>query len=179
MSEIEFRPPAADDGPRLKRFVQSVPEGEQRFFKEDFEDPDAVVAGWTANPRCSWLLAIEGEDMVGVTAALPLTGWSSHVAELRLIVAPSHRRRGLGRELARRALVSAIELGCTHVYIEVVAEQTQLVSMFQEMGFEPEALLRDFVRDTSGDPHDLLLLTHRVEDQWSRMEALGLSQAEI
>lgn len=178
MSEVGFRAPAPDDGPRLERFFRAVPEGEQRFFKEDVRDTAAVLAGWLRDPRGRWTLATDGDEIVGVTAALPHTGWSSHVAELRLIVAPSHRRRGLGRELARRALVCALELGCTHVYVEVVAEQEQLVSMFQELGFEPEALLRDFVHDRAGESHDLLLLTHRAEEQWSRMEALGLSQAE-
>ncbi len=177
MSEIQFRPPAPDDGARLTRFFQSVPPGELRFFNEDVSDPDAILDGWLQDPRTRWLLAIDGGDVAGVTGALPQAGWSSHVAELRLIVAPSHRRRGLGREMARRALVSALELGCTHVYIEVVAEQTQLVTMFQEMGFEPEALLRDFVHDSAGEPHDLLVLTHRVDEQWGRMEALGISQA--
>jgi hypothetical protein len=51
--------------------------------------------------------------------------------------------------------------------------------MFKEMGFEPEALLRDFVQDARGEAHDLLLLTHRVEDQWIRMEAMGLSEAGL
>ena len=37
--------------------------------------------------------------------------------------------------------------------------------MFQDMGFEPAALLPDFVRDGAGDFHDLMLLTHRADDQ--------------
>jgi predicted GNAT family N-acyltransferase len=156
-----------------------VPEGEQRFFKEDVRDPAAIVGGWIEDPRAQWVLALDGEEIAGMAAALPQAGWSSHVAELRVIVAPAYRARGLGRELARRALVAALELECTHVYVEVVAEQAQLVAMFQEMGFIPEALLADFVHDSAGEPHDLLLLTHRVSEQWVRMEALGLDEARV
>jgi RimJ/RimL family protein N-acetyltransferase len=179
VSDLAFRAPAPGDGARLRAFFAEVPDWEQRFLKEDVRDADALVAAWLADPRGRWILAADGEAIVGLACALPQGGWSSHVAELRVIVAPSHRGRGLGRELARRALVTALELGCTHVYVEVVAEQEQLVAMFGDMGFEPEALLRDFVRDSNGEPHDLMLLTHRAEEQWARMEALGVDEASV
>jgi hypothetical protein len=54
-------------------------------------------------------------------------------------------------------------MGCSHSFVEVVAEQEALVDMFQDMGFEPEALLVDFVRDEAGQCHDLMLLTHRTD----------------
>ena len=113
---------------------------------------------------------------LGAVAALPGRGWSSHVAELRLIVGAQHRGRGLGRTLARWGLVKALELGCTHVYVEVVAEQQALVTMFRGLGFQPEALLADFVRDGAGQPHDLMLLTHHAEDNWSALAGLGLAE---
>jgi RimJ/RimL family protein N-acetyltransferase len=176
VSDVAFRAPALDDGPRLHAFMAAVPDWEQRFLKEDVRDGDAVVAEWVQDPRGRWILAVESDTIVGLACALPQAGWSSHVAELRVIVAPSYRGRGLGRELARRALVTALDLGCTHVYVEVVAEQEQLVTMFRDLGFEPEALLRDFVRDSAGDFHDLMLLTHRAEEQWARLEALGVDE---
>ena len=74
------------------------------------------------------------------------------------------------------ALLEALELGCSHAYVEVVAEQDALVAMFQDMGFEPEALLADFVRDGTGDFHDLMLLTHRASEQWGRSQVLGLDE---
>ena len=72
--------------------------------------------------------------------------------------------------------VAALELGCTHVYVEVVAEQTALVAMFRKLGFEPEALLADFVRDGAGESHDLMLLTHHAADNWSALAGLGLAE---
>jgi ribosomal protein S18 acetylase RimI-like enzyme len=100
------------------------------------------------------------------------------VAKIEVIVAVSHRRRGVGRALARRVLVAAFVLGCTHVSVEVVAEQKALVAMFEELGFDPEALLRDFVRDSDGEFHDLMVLTHRVDDQAGIMATAGLNQPD-
>src|SRR2546422_146770 len=52
----------------------------------------------------------------------------------------------------------------------------ELVAMFQDMGFVPAALLPDFVRDSAGDFHDLMLLAHRVDDQWGLHSTLGLDE---
>ena len=93
-----------------------------------------------------------------------------------MLVSSNRRGHGVGRALARAALLEALELGCSHAYVEVVAEQEALVAMFQDMGFEPEALLADFVRDGAGEFHDLMLLTHRAGEQWSRSQVLGLDR---
>ena len=108
----------------------------------------------------------------------PGEGWSSHVAELRVLVARHARSQGLGRSLARAALVEAQQLGCTQAYVEVVAEQDALVAMFQDMGFLPEALLADFVRDSEGVFHDLMILTHKASEHWSRTHLLADDEVE-
>ena len=50
-------------------------------------------------------------------------------------------RRGLGRLLARRAVLEAVEMALTKLVVEVVADQEALIAMFRTLGFEPEALL--------------------------------------
>ena len=49
--------------------------------------------------------------------------------------------------------------------------------MFQKLGFSGEALLRDYVRDRSGELRDLILLAHSVEDESSAMATLGIDEA--
>jgi ribosomal protein S18 acetylase RimI-like enzyme len=163
----------AGDRPAWARFLADVPAGEERFFKDDVSDP-ATFTRWLHDP--GRLVAVAEADIAGAVAALPGTGWSSHVAELRLIVGGSHRGRGLGRRLARHGLAKALALGCTHVYVEVVAEQAALVAMFRTLGFQPEALLADFVRDGTGETHDLMVLTHNAADNWSALAGLGLAE---
>ncbi|MGH7819215.1 MAG: hypothetical protein ACREQ9_05535 [Candidatus Binatia bacterium] len=48
------------------------------------------------------------------------------------------------------------------------------MAMFQKLGFSAEALLRDHVRDRSGELRDLVLLAHSVDDRWSEMATLGI-----
>ena len=166
-----------EDGPAFARFASGVPDGERRFLKESMENSEDELAAMLGVPGVRRLGAIEPNgDIVGLAGAFPGSGWSSHVAELRVIVAANQRRRGIGRALAQAALIEALELDCSQAYVEVVAEQEALVSMFQDLGFEPEALLADFVRDGAGEYHDLMLLTHRADEQLSRQKVLGLNE---
>ena len=47
------------------------------------------------------------------------------------------------------------------------------VALFEDFQ-EIEALLIDHVRDLAGNVHDLVVLTHHVEQNRSEMEAIGL-----
>ena len=176
MTEIEVRPLRPSDEPGLARFRDAIPEGERRFFKQDPGSLDQLPLS-----RGRWLVAIDGAEARGASPP-PCRAAAGHLErprELAIVVAPSHRGRGLGRELARRALREAFELGCTHAYVEVVAAQEALVAMFQDLGFAPEALLADFVRDADGVQHDLMVLTHRVSDSWARMDLLGVGAGGV
>ena len=160
------------DGTALAAFLERIPEADRTFLKEDVADPE-VVAAW-ARPDDARSIALDGGAVVGYVAVIPLHGWSSHVGEVRIVVDPVHRGRGVGRALARHAVVEALGLGLEKMVVEVIADQEALIAMFRAIGFEPEALLVDHVRDRSGALRDLLVLAHSVEGQWASMAAAGI-----
>ena len=153
----------AADVEQVAEFFSAAPEGDRTFFKEDASDPD-VVASWVATDAPHRLIALADDRVVGYVAVLNGVGWSSHVGELRLVVAPDYRQRGIGRVLAQRAVVEALELGVVKLVVDVVAGQDRLFDMFTKLGFEQEGRLRRHVRSATGDTHDLLILSHFVDE---------------
>jgi ribosomal protein S18 acetylase RimI-like enzyme len=170
---MDFRPIAAGDEAALKRFFARIPDADRTFLKEDVDDPD-VVAAW-ALPSAARVIAVDDGEVVGSVAVVPLHGWSSHVGEVRLVVDPEQRGRGIGRGLARQAVIDAVDLGLAKLVVEVIADQTALIGMFQALGFEPEALLVDHVRDRTGTVRDLLVLANDVESQFASMATAGIT----
>ena len=164
---MEIRELQAGDRDAVERFVERVPEGDRTFFKEDVEAP-GVLDAWT-RPGTARAVAVEDGEVIGYVAVVPLHGWSSHVGEVRVIVDPGRRGHGIGRALARRAVLEAVELELRKMVVEVVADQEPTIAMFRSLGFDPEALLTDQVRDQSGALRDLMILAHSVEEQWSSM----------
>jgi ribosomal protein S18 acetylase RimI-like enzyme len=161
----------------LVRFFQGLPEGDLTFIEEQVTDPDVVRSWATGSGGARRWVAVDGEEVTGYVAVRPLTGWSSHVGEVRLVVSPTRRGTGLGRQLARHALVAAVGDGLAKLVVEVVAEQGAALALFTDLGFTGEALLRDQVRDREGNLRDLMVLAHHVDDTWAGMATVGLSDA--
>jgi len=171
---MEIRPIETGDGPEVSRFFARIPESDRTFLKEDLADP-RVLEHW-AQPGASRMIAIDEGEVVGSVAVVPLHGWSSHVGEVRLVVDPDHRGRGIGRALARRAVLAAVDMGLSKLVVEVISDQEALIAMFRGLGFEPEALLTDHVRDKAGQMRDLIVLANSVDDQFVAMSAAGVTE---
>jgi ribosomal protein S18 acetylase RimI-like enzyme len=162
----------------LVSFFAELPEGDRTFIREDVTDP-GVVRGWAAgSPAVDRWVAVDDDDRVlGYVAVLRLPGWSDHVGEVRLVVAPAARGSGLGRQLARHAMVHALGAGLTKLVVEVVADQAPALALFTALGFTGEALLVDHIRDRDGQLRDLMVLAHHVGETWAGMSAVGLTEA--
>lgn len=182
-------PLEASHGDALLRFFRSLSEADRTFIKEEVTD-EATVRAWTtarttarttAGPggdaRAHRWVSLDGEEVTGFVAVLPLSGWSDHVGEIRLVVAPDRRGSGLGRDLARHALVQGVEAGLTKLIVEVVADQGPALALFTGLGFSGEALLQDQIRDRDGQLRDLMVLAHHVGSTWSRMDTVGMADA--
>ena len=170
---MDVRPLEEDLVAEVEAFFARVPESDHNSFAEDVLAPGAVRA-WLGDPRGRRSVAVdEAGQVVGYVAVLPLIGWSSHVGSLRVVVDPASRGRGVGRQLARHGLLTSLDLQLGKVVVEVTVDALPAIAMFEALGFEPEALLRDHVRDRTGGLHDLVVLSHLVEGTWSGMATAG------
>jgi len=166
--DVEVRRLVADDVDAVAAFFAELPDGDRTFFKEDVSRPE-VIATWTAaavgDGRAPHrLVAVVDDRVVGYVAVFKGVAWSAHVGELRLVISPEFRQRGLGRLLAQRAVVEALELGVVKLIVDVVAGQDRLFDMFTNLGFEQEGRLRRHVRTGTGETRDLLVLSHFVDE---------------
>jgi len=171
---MDIRPIEAGDSEALSGFFERIPESDRSFLKEDVSDP-RVLVDWV-QPDTGRTIAIEDDVVVGALAVVPLVGWSSHVGEVRLVVDPDHRGQGIGRRLARQAVLDAVEMGLGKLVVEVISDQAPLIAMFRGLGFEPEALLTDHVRDRSGQTRDLIVLANSVDEQFAALSAAGVAE---
>lgn len=177
MTQVAIRTLHAADAGALRSFFERIPEGDRTFFREDVLAP-GVIASWLANDRSRRFVVVhgEGDGVTGYLAIIPHVGWSSHVAEIRLVVDPAHRRSGVGRALARRGLLEGLSMGLAKLVVEVAAEEEATIAMFGAIGFEAEALLKDHVRDATGQQHDLIVLAHFVDETRTAMHTTGIDE---
>jgi L-amino acid N-acyltransferase YncA len=110
----------------------------------------------------------------GALVCDPLS-FSPHVGEVRVLVSPEGRARGLGRLLIQECFLVALDLGLDKLTAQMTTDQQSAVSLFQEMGFTTEAVLKNQVQDRDGVRHDLVVLSQDVPRFLATMEAYGLT----
>jgi L-amino acid N-acyltransferase YncA len=157
------------------RFVKELPDGDVTFIKEPVADADSIRSWLSRGTTSRHWVVVEEDELIAYLAVLTLPGWSDHVGEVRLVVHPDHRGRGLGRALARKALVHAAETGLRKLIVEIIADDTAHIGMFTAIGFTGEALLLDHIRDREGGLRDLVVLAHYLEGTATDFELLGLA----
>ena len=178
---VTLRLMTAADGEAILTFARGLPEHDLLFLRRDITKPDQV-ATWlqriAAGVTTSLLLLDQNDNIAGYATVdrndLP---WSQHVAELRVLVGPQLRGRGIGRLLTEEAFRLALGMGVDKVIGQMTVDQHQAIAVFRSLGFQPEALLRDHVKDRQGEKHDLVILSHDVEAGQRLMAAVGVLDA--
>jgi L-amino acid N-acyltransferase YncA len=163
--EVLLRLMTLEDGDALLRFANALPVHDLLFLRRDITRQDGIDA-WLADirrGRITSVLALDGDEVLGyATVHRTELDWSRHVAEVRMLVSEKGRGRNLGRLLVKTAFAVAIEQGVEKLFARMTLDQMGARTLFEELGFRPEALLKDEVKDRNGKKHDLLILSHDI-----------------
>ena len=179
-SRVTLRLMSGSDGSVALAFARALPAHDLLFLRRDITQPEAIEI-WLngiARGRITSVLAESGGQVQGyATVDRGELSWSPHVAELRVLVSAAMRGKGLGRLLTQEAFAIALGLGIEKIVAQMTVDQKGAIAVFEGMGFRPEALLRDQVKDREGRKHDLLILAHEVAKFHAQMEAYGVTKA--
>jgi RimJ/RimL family protein N-acetyltransferase len=174
---LELMTPAAEA--EVLAFANTLPPHDLLFLRRDITEP-RVLSAWARQVETGEITSLlarsaEGE-MLGCTAVVTDEhSWSPHLGELRVLVAPAGRDRGLGRLLIQESFLIALGLGLQKLTAQMTPDQTSAINVFEEMGFRAEALLKDHVLDQAGEKHDIVILSHDVEGFQSQLQAYGVT----
>jgi len=174
-TKVTIRPLAARDEASLKEFFLELPEEDRQFLREDATRPEVVERFIrTLGDETVFPLIAEHAGRIAGDATLHRDrhGWSTHVAQIRVVVAREFQHKGLGTALARCLVRHAIGIGLDKLVAEVVENQHAAKRAFEKLGFVEEAVLKGHVRDIHGIKRNLVILANDCSQIWETMEAL-------
>ncbi len=165
---IRIRPAEPSDAAALCRLAEEVgrePGGwllttemwravgeERRYLRAARRHSDAAV----------FVVDDDGEVVGRLSLARDPHPASRHVADLGLMVALSHRRRGLGRALLARAVSWARQSGVRKLELHVFPWNLPAIALYESFGFVREGYRKAHYQ-RSGEDVDALLMAYRVE----------------
>lgn len=161
-STATLRPMSRADESSLVDFFRRVPEKERFFLKDDVTSP-AVIRGWIESLDFEFtlpLLALDGHRVVGDAVLLRHHSASlKHAGEIRVVIDPDFRTRGLAVALVGDLVEIARESGLEEVVFEFVrGVQGQAIEAAEFLGAKVAAELKGWVRDEANRPHDVVFL---------------------
>ncbi len=179
--EVELRKMSAPDAAAVLAFAKALEPHDLLFLRRDIRQP-RVVAAWQREidaGQFDTILVWSGDAVVGCGTVVrdPLS-WSAHVAEIRTVVSRHMRGMGLGTLLVQETFRLALVGGAEKVFAQMTTDQQSAIALFEGLGFRPEAILRDHVRDLAGTAYDMVVLSQIVAEAAARLQAYGAVEAE-
>jgi RimJ/RimL family protein N-acetyltransferase len=178
--EIEFHLMTRADEAAVLDFAKALPTHDLLFLPRNISQPK-VLSAWVNEIERGdivSLLALKDSAVLGCgTLVRDSHSWSPHVGEIRMVVSLDVRGKGVGRALSQETFALALGAGLDKLTVQMTVDQRAAIALFESLGFQAEALLRDHVREVDGRTHDIVVLGHKVAQVRARMEAYGLPGA--
>jgi L-amino acid N-acyltransferase YncA len=159
---LQLRPLQASDEAALWQFFQGVPYDDRYWLREDVSNHE-VVARWIQdlNYERVFPLIAERNGVIVADATLHRRGFGarSPVGEVRVVVAPQYRRKGLAAAMITELVELADVNGLDRIISEIAvgSEQAALI-MAKQLGFEQAAVLPEHLIGPDGSRYDLVIV---------------------
>lgn len=167
-SAVTVRPLRADDEPALAAFFGGIPAHDRWWLREDVSDP-AVIHRWITDldyDRVLPLIAtVEGSIVADATLHRRGFGARQRLAEVRVVVAPAYRGRGLGYMLLLELAEIAAAAGLERLEAEIASRaQTGALEAIEQMGFQRVGSIDNHLIAQDGAYHDIIYLVYPLAE---------------
>ena len=115
-----------------------------------FRDPwsERSVASELTNPLSHWLVAVEGEMVLGYIGSQTVLDESDM---MNVAVSPDHRRKGIAEALVIALADDLREKGSCKLTLEVRSSNASAISLYEKLDFKQIGLRKNYYRNPKED----------------------------
>jgi len=166
--EVTFRLLSVKDRDAMLAFTRGLGTDDMMYLRMDISQPE-VVDEWIENVqsgRSFTVIAVdEAKKIVGyATLHRNAKSWTRHIGEIRVFVGSTMRGVGLARRLVTEIFQIAKEQKLQRLVVNIARDQLHVKQMLERLGFKPEALLTDWLMSRDGKTHDLVIMSHNLDE---------------
>ena len=132
--------------PMNESHVAQIAELEKLCFSDPWSEYS--VAYELSNPLSLWLVAVEGETVLGYIGSQSVLGESDM---MNLAVHPDYRRQGLGERLVTELSRQLKASGNEYLTLEVRVSNENAIALYQKLDFQQIGLRKNYYRNPRED----------------------------
>ncbi len=169
-TRVTIRPVEPVDVEGLYKFFSKIPRLDLLIYKDDVTKWENVEDWFAAsNYGKAFQLVALSKDKIVAKGSLHSEGLSwSHAAELKLIVDPNYRRKGLGSQLFNILLYEGLKRHFEKIIVRYISDNISFTKILNRYSFKPETVLSCYVKDElSSITKDLVIASYDLEN-WER-----------
>lgn len=167
---VTLRPLQEGDEHQLTKMFDRFSENERWFL-----DPEEMDAGLIENRVKSMdtdrfisiVAVLEGQIIANATLSRRQYGAESHVGTIRISVDPSFREKRLGTWMLLDLINLAMAMDLETLIMQLIEDKdSSVIQGVKKLDFIEEAVLKDYVKDRKGTPHNLVIMVKRLHHGW-------------
>jgi acetyltransferase len=164
-SRITIRPLRKEDERILHEYFLRLPLEDRMCLKDDITDPK-VIESWIYDLDYDVILPLVALNANHIVANGTLqfdpAGWTKHQGEIRITCDPDYREKGLATILIENLMQIAVDFGLEQLTAEIASALDEAYFLFEKLGFQEAAVLKDFIKDLEGNYQDLVLMVKNI-----------------
>ena len=126
--------------------VAAIAELEKRCFNDPWSEK-SIATELTSKLSC-WLVAMEGETLVGYVGSQSVLGESDM---MNIAVHPEHRRKGIAEALVTSLVMELTARGNHSLMLEVRPSNTPAITLYEKLGFTQVGRRPNYYRNPKED----------------------------
>ncbi len=167
---VTLRPLKDGDQDALFRMFHRFAKDELWFLNHDVNDPQ-LIDGWVRNLNLKRVVSIvallEGRAIANAVLMMKGYGAKKHIGKIRMAVDPAMREKRLGTWMLLDLINLAMAIGLKILVMRLIEDRDiAVIQGVKKLDFVERAILKDHVLDMEENPHNLVLLTKRLQTRW-------------
>ena len=172
-TEVVIRPAEDTYVERLFRFFSNMPSSDLLIFKDDLPEAEHRGNWFISNlySKVLRLVALRGDEIIATGTVHKEGLYWLNAAEIKLIVDPPNRGKGIGSKLFNRLLLELFQLRMRKVIVRYTPDNISFTRIIGHYGFKPETVLSCFIMDeNTNEKKDLIIASFNLEEWANRFE---------
>jgi ribosomal protein S18 acetylase RimI-like enzyme len=168
---VTLRPLLPGDQKLLFEMFRRLTEEELWFLNHDVSD-STLIEEWIRNLNPNRVISVvallEGKIIGNAALMLKSYGAKSHIGKVRISVDPAYRGIRLATWMLLDLINLAMAIGLQMLVMRLVQDRDiSVINGVRKLDFTEAAVLKNYVLDREGNPHNLVILTKRLTTPWT------------